>query len=146
MTYRNAQKIVGFSFTMVRNDPGVTLPSGTRPLRPVWVCTGVHPEYGYKVQCWNEQQHLAVKAFVDHNYREIGLVVLREQSHCCIGCGTWSLELQVDHIQMRSHGRLDARLNLRGLCASCHHRRHHDKNWRPMLVSPVQPTLKSAGY
>ena len=72
----------------------------------------------------------ALRNFVDNNYRMVSASVFAEQSGRCLGCGRIS-RLEVDHIQMRSHGRLDTRANLRGLCHDCHVVRHSKAEWVP---------------
>lgn len=139
MTVSRAEKIVGFPFEVVLSPARTPLPNGTKPLRPVWICTGKHNVYGYRVEVWHEQQRLALKMFVDANYREISHIVCREQNHRCMGCGHFMYgKLTIDHIQMRSHTRIDTRDNLRALCVApafggneCHYNRHHVTGWKP---------------
>jgi 5-methylcytosine-specific restriction endonuclease McrA len=57
-------------------------------------------------------------------YNQIRLQVLRRDAWRCQECGIMS-NLEVHHIEFRSHSGGDSEENLITLCAACHHEIHH---------------------
>ncbi len=142
MKYSAASRIVGFDFLVKISPARKALPGGTLPVRPVFLCTGIHNLYGYKIVSYNENEGRAIKGFVDHNYREISQIIIREQGNRCMGCGRELIgRLEIDHIVMRSHVRVDTRDNLRALGSpaalggcGCHQSRHTVPGWEPIYT------------
>lgn len=133
MKLLKAIRVVGFEITMSCNkDP---FPGGVVPVRDYWRATGSHPAYGYSVIAYDIAEHHALGKFVDVNYRIISQAVFNEQFWRCLNCGK-SHPLTIDHIIPRSHGRSDARENLRALCVPCHEDRHTNggRNWQPVFT------------
>jgi len=65
----------------------------------------------------------ALKRLCEEIYRMHCRIVAHLQDNRCKFCAERK-PLEFDHIKMRSHGRVDTVENLRGLCNSCHKRRH----------------------
>lgn len=101
------------------------------------VLIGTHPQYGYTINVRDTDLSSALGYFVGLNYKAISAVVLAEQRYRCLFCDLIK-PLQIDHIVMRSHGRLDVRTNLRGLCPACHGKRHGGERCE------IQPSIPSA--
>lgn len=64
----------------------------------------------------------ALSRIVELNYQRVKRQVFTEQNWRCWHCFRLGVELQADHIKPRSKGRCDDRLNLRGVCPTCHMR------------------------
>jgi 5-methylcytosine-specific restriction endonuclease McrA len=57
-------------------------------------------------------------------YDQIRLQVLRRDGWRCQACGIMS-NLEVHHIEFRSHSGSDSEENLITMCTACHHEIHH---------------------
>ena len=71
----------------------------------------------------------ALRKLRDLVYRHHTMIVFERQKWCCCDCGR-RRGLDPDHIQLRSHSRLDTVQNLKGRCRECHDIRH-GKRVRP---------------
>jgi 5-methylcytosine-specific restriction endonuclease McrA len=62
------------------------------------------------------------------DYLELKRRVWERDERSCVWCGVQLAmgEAHLDHIQLRSHGRLDTEENTRTLCPMCHHKRHNE--------------------
>lgn len=114
MTLARAESITGCTVN-VTNEAG-------------WITvTGVNPDYGYTVIAEGKSLVTSLGMFVHLNYKQISAIVREEQEYRCLLCGRL-VALEIDHINMRSHGRDDRRANLRALgtrfSCGCHARRH----------------------
>lgn len=59
------------------------------------------------------------------SYRELHQQVLQRDAWRCQGCGSMQ-QLQVHHLEFRSHSGSDVEQNLITLCVGCHDRVHHN--------------------
>ena len=70
----------------------------------------------------------AVWDLCDKHYEWMRKTIYKEQNGRCNFCGgSLTGGMEMDHIEMRSHGRSDVRTNLRLLDSACHQRRHRPK-------------------
>jgi 5-methylcytosine-specific restriction endonuclease McrA len=58
------------------------------------------------------------------SYGNLRQQILHRDGWRCQSCGTMS-NLEVHHLEFRSHSGVDAEENLITLCAACHAMRHH---------------------
>ncbi len=57
------------------------------------------------------------------SYENLRQQILRRDGWRCQSCGSMS-NLEVHHMEFRSHSGADSEENLITLCAQCHHKRH----------------------
>lgn len=99
---------------------------------------GLKVAYGYPVGYPRSTDNLvvgkgrtieaALEDLIAKHWEWMRKTVYAEQGGCCNFCGDSLRDgMELDHIELRSHGRSDERSNLRGLDSSCHQRRHRPK-------------------
>lgn len=86
----------------------------------------------------------ALKMLTDRIYKIRGDRVRTEQNYLCFCCARLA-PLEIDHVQMRSHGRDDRRENLRAMGVDCHRRRHAEPTWVPMPHEKIVKLMAKAG-
>ena len=78
----------------------------------------------------------AIEDLVAKHYEWLRRTIYAEQDGRCNFCGDRMAVAELDHIELRSHGRSDIRSNCRLLCNRCHQLRHRPKAIPVMSTSP----------
>ena len=74
------------------------------------------------------------------SYETLRQQVLHRDGWRCQSCGTMS-NLEIHHIEFRSHSGNDAELNLITLCAACHAQTH--RRWQPLTTCITRKTVQT---
>jgi hypothetical protein len=109
VTARNAERITGLFIRQI--------PNGSR-----YKTYGIFQFEFSDVPLYTAASHEpseAISRLVEWAYRALRERVCAEQNYRCLHCNLIK-PLQFDHIKPRAKGRVDDRLNGRGVCPSCH--------------------------